>query len=183
MNVEYDSGIINPSGNEGMLYVLSGCKAIIKIDSECISDLDRAGYFYMMSPYSDSQSTVKTSRFLENARLLNYFTSVRIPVLSTISHSHPATLFGSDGGWEYWEKLDKTLMEGSKSLLLVLMQGWDKSIGVKHELEHGETLHIPLNILINYRDDKLHPGKNIYHMIKTSYSSLKHLRNIKKSED
>lgn len=184
MSISYDSEAITPSGNEGVLYVINGCKTIVKIDVECMTDVEKNGYFYMLSPFSDNEAVVRMNRFLENARLLNYFTGVRIPVLSTVSHSYPATLFNSDdSGWYHWEKLEKALIEGSKALLLVLLHGWDRSVGVKQALEHAEILQIPLNILVNYTGSKLYQNKSIYHMIKTDYNTLKHLRNIRKTED
>ena len=92
---------------------------------------------YLASPYSHVDPAVQHHRFLVVCRVAARLMRAGHQVFSPIAHSHPiAESGGLPTDWDYWEAYDHTMMMACKELWVVMMDGWDRSRGVKAEIEY-----------------------------------------------
>jgi len=75
-------------------------------------------------------------------------------VISPISHGHPINLHANLKGrqlkgWDYWEVLDKALIDICDELWVVADSKWEKSKGVKAELEYAKGKGMPIKFVDN----------------------------------
>lgn len=62
-------------------------------------------------------------------------------VYSPISHSHPIAIQeGLPGGFEFWEKIDFEFIRWADYVLVVKMEGWKESTGVRKEIEYCKSI-------------------------------------------
>ncbi len=62
-------------------------------------------------------------------------------IYSPISHSHPIALAGGlPLGWDFWEKYDRAILESCWKIIVVQVDGWDKSSGVSEEIKIAKEL-------------------------------------------
>lgn len=91
---------------------------------------------YLAGPYSDKDEDLKHRRFLELTRVsawLNYFMVV---TFSPITQSHEQNEFLlKDGSWEEWEYVDKMFINKCDEVWVLLLTGWESSIGVRAEID------------------------------------------------
>lgn len=90
---------------------------------------------YLASPYSHPDSKVRHERFEAVCKQAAMMMKDGLLVFSPIAHTHPIASFGLPGGWEYWQKYDRTMLERSDELAVLKLDGWKDSIGVKAEIE------------------------------------------------
>ena len=64
-------------------------------------------------------------------------------VFSPISHSHPIALAGGlPLDWQYWEGYDREILKHCGALVVLAVDGWQQSAGVKGEVKIAEELGI-----------------------------------------
>jgi len=102
---------------------------------------------YLSTPYWHPDPQVRQKRFeivSEIASYLIYFT--KHALFSPISHGH--AIFKDrddlDPGIEYWEKYEKQIMPICSELIVVCIEGWKESRGVKREIDLAKELGIPI---------------------------------------
>lgn len=119
-------------------------------------------FVYLAGPYS----AVGFDQHSENAKWLRDFRFKELNkkaaklmeegylVFSPISHSHPIELDGmpdlKSGGW--WLRQDFPVLKNVDKVIVYMLPGWDKSYGVKKEIEYAEKLGIPV-LYHEYLDD------------------------------
>jgi len=123
---------------------------------------------YLAIPYTGIE---ETSHKIANAVLAELTRSGEI-VFSPISHSHiMAKEFDLPAEWEFWKRIDCAFIERCDHLLVVCIDGWDESIGVKAEIDAANYYEIPISYYrptfidskIRFDDDsELLPVINIY---------------------
>lgn len=102
---------------------------------------------YLASPYSSLFWGTKEERFRATARLAALFLKAGHNVYSPICHSHPIATFGSmDGSWGSWQKLNETMMLVSHELWVVMLPGWEESVGVQAEINFFKNLNRPVKL-------------------------------------
>lgn len=64
---------------------------------------------------------------------------------SPITHSHPMHQIGSlRGDWEFWKKIDTEYLSVSERIVIVTLDGWEKSIGVNAETEIAKSFGLSI---------------------------------------
>jgi len=64
---------------------------------------------------------------------------------SPITHSHAMHVIGGlRGDWAYWEKIDREYLSISERIVIVTLDGWEKSVGVNAETEIARQFGIPI---------------------------------------
>lgn len=114
---------------------------------------------YLASPYSAYEDELKTihDRAKEQerfeivtgiaARLTALFHLALICPITT-SHIFKQLGQGSLGTtWSFWSKIDLRFIEVSEAILVVMMDGWEESVGVTAEIERGRELNLPIYYL------------------------------------
>lgn len=98
---------------------------------------------YLASPYSDPDASVRARRYYYAATALAglYRDDPGEYHFSPIVHSHPLALLGVDVDWL---ALDMKMLAISRRLVVLRIDGWDRSIGVATEIAEARLLGIPV---------------------------------------
>jgi len=117
---------------------------------------DRASYrplTYLACPYSHKDPKVKAERCVFADSATAYLINIKKwNVFSPITHSHPLSLSGLRGDWEFWQKIDVEYLRLSERVVVLQLPGWDTSVGVTAEVEIAKQMGIPIHYLIPFGD-------------------------------
>lgn len=106
-------------------------------------------FIYLASPYSASTPEEREQRFrrvcVKAAELMEYGHQVFCP----IAHSHPIEVHGMEDihSGEFWLKQDFAILRHVDAMYIYMMEGWDKSKGIKEEIKFAEAHRIPITLL------------------------------------
>ena len=101
------------------------------------------GYIYLGSPYSHPDPKVKEERYLAAMRETANFLRIGITVYSPIVHCH-LLHFDHDlpNTWEFWRKHDFTMLAAAEFFYVLMLDGWEDSVGLKDEIQEAKRLGI-----------------------------------------
>jgi hypothetical protein len=69
-------------------------------------------------------------------------------VFSPISHTHPiAEECDLPKGWDYWQAFDRAYLAASKLLVILTVDGWMESVGVRAEFDIATEMGIPVEFM------------------------------------
>ena len=102
---------------------------------------------YLSIPYTHSDPFVRAYRFeVANKIAAALMLEGRI-ILSPISMSHPMSVYGLPGDWDFWQDYDEAYVKASGKILVVKLEGWKKSVGVKAEIKLAKKYKIPVSYI------------------------------------
>ena len=91
---------------------------------------------YLACPYSDPDPMVRENRFEEVNMKAGQLMAAGFLVFSPISHTHPiAVQCELPRGWEFWAEYDRTFIEWCDEVHVLMLCGWEDSVGVKAEVK------------------------------------------------
>jgi hypothetical protein len=61
-------------------------------------------------------------------------------VYSPVSHSHPIAQHGLPTDWSYWEWVDRRFLEVCDEVVVLTLDGWRESVGVRAEIRIANEL-------------------------------------------
>lgn len=94
------------------------------------------GYQYVASPYSDPDPYVRQMRYFGVLRATQRLLNRGIWVYSPIVHCHEmAKLFGLPFEAGFWRAYNRAMLVPAKGLIVIRLDGWSQSVGLKEELE------------------------------------------------
>ena len=100
---------------------------------------------YLASPYSHRLKKIRQRRFEQVAKLSSDLAEFGITNFSPIIHSHIQNEFNTlPQGWKFWQQHDQKFLERCDELVVVCLNGWEKSKGVKAEINIAKKLGIPV---------------------------------------
>ena len=104
------------------------------------------GVLYLAGPYSHDLPQVRQWRHDELSGCAGWFMRTGITVYSPISHTHAIALSNKDMpvDWAFWEKHDRKMLQMCDGLLVLLLCGWNTSIGVTAEIEIAKEMEMPI---------------------------------------
>ena len=99
---------------------------------------------YIASPYSHPDPAVMQQRFEAVRDYTIQQTNLGQTVFSPIVYGHELAKVGNLGTChEFWLEFNEHMLAGSRSMTVLMLDGWDASRGVQHELEFAARLSIP----------------------------------------
>jgi len=102
---------------------------------EVTMKLQLPNWLYLLSPYSHPDPDVREGRYYAACRAVGELLSAGLPVLSPIVQCHHAAdICGLPGDAEFWQDYNARLMASCTGGILLLLEGWQESVGV-----HGEV--------------------------------------------
>jgi hypothetical protein len=129
------------------------CKATINAQEVDIPKINN-GFYYMASPYSNIAPHIEFWRYDQNLEVLAKLTYLGYIVLSPIVHSHPmAHAFVMPKGFEFWKQIDTTFMDHATGLIVLMLDGWKESKGVRSEIKYMEAIGKPVYYLDYYHSE------------------------------
>lgn len=100
---------------------------------------------YLGCPYSHDDREIQKKRFEQVTLVAAKMVALGIHVFSPITQSHVMrSQFDLPGGWEYWEANDRAFLSVSDRLVVLKLDGWEKSVGLQAEIKMAESLRIPI---------------------------------------
>ena len=110
--------------------------------------MNKKTLIYLGCPYSDPDPLIREQRFnavnAYAARLMNDGKYV----FSPISHGHPIALAGDlPNDFAFWEGLCREMMSHCGELRILMLPGWQESVGVLAELLIADELGIPISYI------------------------------------
>ena len=103
---------------------------------------------YLACPYSHLDSNVREYRFMKaNQAAANLMRDGHI-VYSPISHTHPIAMEGDlPLDWSYWQSVDEFYIRLCEKVVVLELNGWQKSKGVQAEIEIARALDKPVEFI------------------------------------
>ena len=95
--------------------------------------------FYLAVPYSHPNKLIMNIRFETVTFVLAELSRQGKVCFSPITHSHKVSVdFGVDGEWEFWQSIDFKFLDACQSIIVLKLDGWDRSRGVLAEIEYAK---------------------------------------------
>jgi hypothetical protein len=102
---------------------------------------------YLASPYSHPDPTVREQRFRAACLAAAQLVSAGHIVFSPIAHGHPIALCGLPTDWRFWEPFDRHLLARCDEVVVLMLDGWETSVGVREEIRIARELGKPVRYL------------------------------------
>lgn len=99
------------------------------------------GYIYLASPYTDPDPLIREIRYLAAASALRTMLRNNIWTYSPIVHCHHLSqIWKMPHDAAFWLEYDQTMIRGARSVTVLCLPGWQRSVGVKGEIEYSLSL-------------------------------------------
>ena len=103
---------------------------------------------YLGSPYTHKDPKVMKKRFDKVCWAASVLMRSGVLAFSPIAHSHPIANYGTPGSWDFWKRFDYGVIRGCcKEVLVLMLDGWEKSVGLTAELNYARRNKIPVKML------------------------------------
>jgi hypothetical protein len=102
---------------------------------------------YLASPYTDPVDAVRLGRYVDVCRVAAKMMEEGQVVFCPIAHTHAIGSFMKKDlkfNVDFWMKIDLPFLKNCSHLVVLQMPGWDKSAGVKKEIEFAQENKIPI---------------------------------------
>lgn len=101
--------------------------------------------YYLASPYTHKDAAIRKQRAEQATEAAVKLLRMGIFVFAPIPYNEPWERFNLPGDWAFWAEFDKSFVERCDGGLIVLMlDGWDKSTGVTAEIEFAKSIGSPV---------------------------------------
>lgn len=100
---------------------------------------------YLASPYSHPSKWTRERRFRSACRQAAAMMRRGALVFSPIAHSHPVAEFGLPRDWSFWEKYDREMISKCERMVVLMLDGWRDSVGVRAEIEIAKAARKPVS--------------------------------------
>lgn len=99
---------------------------------------------YLSSPYSHKAWTIRQQRFIAACAAAAHLFKQGYFVFSPIAHCHPVKEV-SDllGDYGYWKDYNLCMIRKSDILMVLKLEGWADSIGVREEIRAARDFQLP----------------------------------------
>ena len=95
---------------------------------------------YLASPYSHPDPLVRQIRFDAACRAAAALIKAGHAVIAPIVQGHPLVRFGVPGDWSFWAPLAREYIARCDEVLVLQIDGWRESQGVRAELALAREL-------------------------------------------
>jgi nucleoside 2-deoxyribosyltransferase len=102
---------------------------------------------YLASPYSHPDPAVRQERFHAACRATAALIRAGNAVFAPVVHSHPLVEHGLPTGWEYWERIDREFIARCDEVVVLMLEGWERSVGTGAETLIARELGKPVRFV------------------------------------
>ena len=105
---------------------------------------------YLACPYSDPDPKVRNQRVRQASMVAGALMRRGYIVFSAITHTHEIAEYGGIDPMdrEFWLTQDRTFVEWADEIVVLMIDGWDRSIGVRREIEWARELDKPVRYIL-----------------------------------
>lgn len=99
-------------------------------------DALKSKLIYLATPYSKYPAGL-TMAFVDASRLTGRLMGLGYRAYSPIAHTHPIAMYANIDPYSHaiWLPFDGIMMDKSDVIMVAKMAGWEKSFGIKHEID------------------------------------------------
>lgn len=109
--------------------------------------MQRVEIAYLASPFTHPEDAIQRARHQAIAWIAHWLHIQKRFVYSPIVHNIPLGDLGVGHSWDHWQHFDRSMVSRCDTLIVAKLPGWDRSIGVKEEMELAQSLGIPIEHL------------------------------------
>lgn len=102
---------------------------------------------YLASPYSHHDPTVRELRFRAACQAAAALVRDGHAVFSPIAHSHALVEHGLPMDWSYWEAHDRHHLSHCDEVVVLMLDGWEASVGIREEVRMAKQLNKPVRYI------------------------------------
>ena len=102
---------------------------------------------YLASPYSHPDPTVRDERYQAVCQAVAAMLLAGQSVFSPIVYSHPLTAYGVPTDWSFWWRYDREMLSRCDRLVVLMLPGWQESVGVQAEIQLAREMDKPVSFL------------------------------------
>lgn len=102
---------------------------------------------YLASPYSHPDAGVREQRYRDACCAVVQLLRAGESVFSPVVHSHALVAFGLPTDWSFWERNDWEHLARCDELVVLMLDGWELSVGVSAEVRISRELGKPVRYL------------------------------------
>jgi hypothetical protein len=102
---------------------------------------------YLASPYSHPDPAVRQERFREACSVAAKMIQAGKVVFSVVTHCHPLVEHGLPTDWEFWDRFERVYLERCDEMVVLMLDGWETSVGVQAEVAIARELGLPVSFL------------------------------------
>jgi hypothetical protein len=101
---------------------------------------------FISSPYTHENPEVVHENYLKVAKFAAELIKQGYVAFSPILYGHNAVRYQPDmpTDWDFWKIFCLTFLSRSDEMIVYMMEGWDKSKGVKEEIQYAKDLGIEI---------------------------------------
>jgi hypothetical protein len=105
---------------------------------------------YLASPYSHPDEKVREERYLKAMEAVVSLLE-RMHIYSPIVHCHHMAIkYAGPTDAEHWREYNEDFIRSSTGIIVLCIEGWKESIGVRMEVMYAVGQGIPVKYLQNY---------------------------------
>lgn len=106
---------------------------------------DKDGLYYLGSPYSHPDKIIQYLRYKVVTNAAAKLVNAGFILFCPITQSHNIAMAGNiNTSWEFWKKFDETILDRCDGLIVLMIDGWSKSVGLTAEIDYAIVNHIPI---------------------------------------
>jgi Domain of unknown function (DUF1937). len=110
---------------------------------------------YIACPYTDESSVVQGQRYVESRRAAAKLMAAGIAVYNPLAQTVTAIAAGLDLTHEKYLKLDTEVLSRCSEMIVLLLPGWENSVGVHREMEVAAKLQKRVTLVPEKRIEDL----------------------------
>lgn len=100
---------------------------------------------YLATPYSHRDPLVREMRYQKALKAEHTLISRGYAVLGPINMCHVMSMmYNMATGYEEWKERDREFIRRSDEVHVLMMHGWQESVGVTDEIEYAKENNIPV---------------------------------------
>jgi hypothetical protein len=101
---------------------------------------------YIATPYTSPHPYIMRERFHAALKALTACYNAGIAAISPIVQSHPCVEHGYCTGvdWATWADIDKALIRACSEVWVIMLDGWENSVGIDAEIKYARSIGIPV---------------------------------------
>lgn len=106
-----------------------------------------SGFWYLASPYSHPDESVREARFVAACRAAASIAVTGQSVFAPIAGSHPIAGYMPTNkvcDFDLWMRIDLPILRHAAKLVVLRLEGWDRSPGVAEEMRVARACRIPI---------------------------------------
>lgn len=103
------------------------------------------GFVYVANPYTDPDSKIRDNRYLATAAYVAKRMRKGEVLYSPIVHHHNMAIdHDLPHDWPFWRNIDGNMLASARGMRVLMLKGWEKSVGVQSEIAIALALGIPV---------------------------------------